>query len=67
VQREVTASHTMTRMTSTLGRLNDTVAKLEERLERPISAVTTIAGRDGVADNMDRYNRLLKNKSYNKR
>ena len=37
---------------------NATLARLNENLERGIKAVVTIDGNDGVAKNLERYNKL---------
>ncbi|MDE7159420.1 MAG: phage tail tape measure protein, partial [Muribaculaceae bacterium] len=43
--------------------LPDVISRLADRLEAPIEAVTTVSGRMGTRNALDKYDRFLKNKS----
>jgi len=50
------------RMRRTIAGLNDTVAELQRQLAEGITAIAAIDGQNGVANQLKRYNRLMKNK-----
>lgn len=42
--------------------LKDVLRRLSKRLEEPLVAATTVTGDKGISRNLERYNRLMKNK-----